>query len=383
MNYTIDDMVMAINVSKAKGYIFTKEDFAEMIRGPLPGAMRRFWYVYTINKEPLYVRRVQGAYDLEYFLSGCYMPTNGQDESWKDKWVFDGEHSSPGIVEALEKRGAFKNISKDKIRKPIKGVPDQGIRETADNPGTHPNIDIDKRVKVEEDNILIDGEPILSEYDLPYPDKRAETERFLFLGIHGENPFCYPFLEKLIIIDKTDLTWKEIPLYEYIGKNPYGKESALLDLNVVGNSVYAVSEIATVRIHPERIFAREPEMGEVYQTDDNAGLKGMFTYEIIENDGILLRLKPGFKKTDLLRYNGFNASYDTFKIWDLTESTSYMLLLDYETCESKEVSWGSSTTIVSGSYWQRRDGLLQCIKEILPNHPAFREEGYVEVIQQK
>ena len=232
-------------------------------------------------------------------------------------------------------------------------------------------------------NVYINGKAV---YDAgsrrhPYCDIFCVTDEYAFLGIHGCNPGCYPFLDRMLIIRLSDLKHREIKLWPLIGEAKYDEKSKLCSVKMRYGKVCVSSSIRKAEIYPHRIFAEDLRPGTTVSPKYNGTLASCFDYKVLEDYGILIKLKDTLTPLDLLEFHGFNADYDIFKLWDLGAGTSFLLFTDSQTRKSWTVSWGNSTSMVGNDIWERRDGLLDAIKKVFPNHPAYREELYGKVIQ--
>lgn len=313
------------------------------------------WHSACIKGTHFVYRYCNDVYDMKHFISGDYLA----DDSFKYEliWEIDENASDPDMITSLKRMGLLKS-GNDKRDFPI---------------------------KITEDQIYILDQPVLSGRERPYNLKDVSycDEDYSFIGVHSFNPGCYEYLDRIVVVNNHNFKFYKIFAYLFIGseRDKYGDESKLQKIWKEDGKYFAKSEYKTIQIFPKKIFSEDVKPGDIFSTNENKEMKDMFLYEVLEDYGILMTLKDGVSKLDLLKFHGFNAEFDTFKIWDLDKSTSYFLLYDSVSDKTKEVSWGNSTSCVSGSYWQRRDGLLDSIKKVIPNHPAYKEEQFVKIIE--
>lgn len=256
-----------------------------------------------------------------------------------------------------------------------------------------PAIEVQKYHLSYEDNgwyhnsqIFIKGKPVLQfGRDFLYENHYLETKDYIYYGIHSHNPGCYEFLDRLLVIRKEDYEYKMVSLWDVIGYRPYKESSALIDLSIQKSQknpeglVVVSSQIGKAIVHPERIFAKDAQELEHFEPQGPlTELKNCFTYDITKGHGILLRLKEEIPKSHLLFFSGFSDDYDTFKFDSLHAFTKTLLFTNSKCGGSWQISWGNRTTMTTDAVWSRRDQLLQCVKEVIPNHPAYREDLYFE-----
>ena len=244
-----------------------------------------------------------------------------------------------------------------------------------------------KGVEIDEKNIYVNGTPVLKGRDVPYEDIILQKGRYIMIGVHGCNPSCYKYLDEICVISLPDLKAKVLKVFHMLGNDHYDEKSKLRGIWLEDGEFHAKSDLHEIIINPDMIFA--PNIPKGYKAEVGDGkdlcpseLKKCFTFEVLEDYGILIKLREGIPREHLLKFHGFGMTYNAFKIWDLGKGTSHMMFIDTDKPNGNclTVSWGHSTSCVSDAIWQQRDELLKCVKELMPNHPDYRNEFYIKRI---
>ena len=309
------------------------------------------------------------AFFRDYYLDGYFTETPVDFDSYHDAEVYAREHGLSDdaeilhiIVKALGNDCPETDAKKSKWSKTMPVFID----------GT--GSDINPNGYYENGQVFVDGVNVLEGRETPYRDMLVITDEFTYVGIHSCNPGCYSYLDKVLVVRNSDLSYKKVPLWKLFGTlNPITELSA----NINGLVTVSNGKKSAI-VHPLRIFDDTELRGTTipYHPElKNKDFADFFEYRILGDYGVIMTLKED--KMKLLDYPGFNLMWDTFKFWNLGCGTSYLLFLNSEKGTSWEVSWGNSTTITDGSVWQRRDLLLDAMKKKIPTHPAWKEECYL------
>ena len=225
-----------------------------------------------------------------------------------------------------------------------------------------------------------------------YPDLIAENEKYIVIGQHGENPGCYPYLDRVICIEKATNKNVTVLLHKYLshGREKYGKETKLSLLTTYGwrtGDFLVGSELNGVCLHCNMVFAPYTEVGETrLPAFDKTRLATYFDYEIAADDDVIFRLKPGVQRVELMRFPGFTNKYDVYKLSGgilSGKGQSYLYMVDTarDTCDRYD--YGGSTTCCSNAIWDLKKQLVDCAKEMFPNLSKFRELSYVTEFSDK
>lgn len=214
-------------------------------------------------------------------------------------------------------------------------------------------------------------------------DYMASDGKYVIIGVHNCNPGCYEYLEMILVYDIANDRHKLIRVWDVIGDTSHSKADKLLSVKYENGNFVIRSGMKSAYVFPENIMADDMAPGTIVKpTLDLAKMETCFDYEIMDDMAVLMTLKEEVPMTQFLKWTGFNMDYDAFKVWGsiVCGGQSYLMFVNTKTGKSWTVSYGHSTTMVSGEIWQRKDKLIECMKKILTNHPKFREYSYTQVL---
>ena len=233
---------------------------------------------------------------------------------------------------------------------------------------------------IDDSIVTFHGNNILEKNTSVYANMYTENDKYIVIGIHGYNPHCYPYLDRIIIIQKSTNTCKTIRLYTVIDK---AQLQNILMTDGAPDSIFFTTTSAKGYLNCKEIFDdRKCIPHTKYNSSkvpDEEILSSLFTYEITDGYGILMKLKEDVDPNVLLRFDGFKNDYNAFKLWSSDKNTTEpntLLFIDTNKYCTQAITWGRSTTIASDYVWQCRDKLLKCVKKVLPFHPMFQNDKY-------
>lgn len=215
-----------------------------------------------------------------------------------------------------------------------------------------------------------------------YSNKHAENDNYVAIGLHGYNPNCYPYLDKVLLVSKKTNARHILNLFHKIDqaqlKTIYFKDEN--QTKVYFETYTQNGYIDCQKIFDTRTCTPHKEYC-IYPFIEAEKLETYFTYTITDELGVLMRLRPNTTPNDLLMFDGFSNEYDAFKIWS-TESENHLSFINTKDYKTWHVTWGKSTSVVSDeSVWQCRDKLLKCIEMAIPFHPKFRTDKHYIFIE--
>lgn len=222
-----------------------------------------------------------------------------------------------------------------------------------------------------------------TKYDV-YRELVAENDKYFAVGMHGENSGCYPYLDVVFIGDKTTGAFEVIKVFKIIGVGsdgrPFtsGNEGQLRTIGFADEStLLCQSASANAKVDLSLAFYPTEKVGETASPKyDTLKLESYFDYEVVEDGGILLTLKDTVPRTQLLKWNGFDLSYNCFKLWGSFGGggQAHFMMADSITNESFTVTYGSSTTMTSDYIWERRNHIRDCCRKMFPYHSQIRDD---------
>lgn len=245
-----------------------------------------------------------------------------------------------------------------------------------------------ERNEIGEQIIWIDGRKMNG----VYTGMKAENDSFVVLGMHDENPRCYKWLDYAVVYEKSTEKYGLVRLYTLLavnsdGQPKYNNDGAkLLSLwyDDMSKSFYAKSDYATVVINVNNVVADDVKPGFVYENKNPSknDISSCFIYEVLSDMSVVMMLNPKISRNSMFKWPGFTKDYDMFKLSGAIEGygQSYLVFANTDDNKTWTVSYGISTTMTSDAVWKRRDVLVNCIKEKIPNHPSIRESTYMTKI---
>ncbi len=216
----------------------------------------------------------------------------------------------------------------------------------------------------------------------------VSNDKYAAIAIHGFTREDHSSKDSILVISKTNGE------YFFVRFKNLFKDANLLSLVVkekepdrIFFSVYSCSAKGGRRgyVDCQKLFAKGECLPgsrfEIPVSGEHPKLEEMFTYTVTDRYGILMQLKDGMDRNDLLRFDAFDNQYNAFKIWGDNGSVDWersgnLLLVDSAKHESRHITWGKETSNVSRSIWDRRDRLIECMITALPFHQAFRKDRY-------
>jgi hypothetical protein len=235
-------------------------------------------------------------------------------------------------------------------------------------------------ITVSEEGISIDGSLVFENADnySVYENISLETKDYALYGLHGVNPYCYPFLDGVFVINKNTGEYKDVDVYEFLYCEGRNKTPLRTIVQLDKDTFVALDESGEgAIIDTKLIFATPLKAGDTITPEyDINKLETYFNYYVgegneIDEPTIVMTLKEDVPITNLLRFNGLTTAFDIFKFsGPIYEYGSSELLMCYsKNNDIFDIHWGSSTSIVSEQTWDRKDTLLSCVEKVAPTLP--------------
>jgi hypothetical protein len=228
-------------------------------------------------------------------------------------------------------------------------------------------------VKINENGIYI-GDKLVEGTRGAYGNLWIENDKYVLVGVHGDDKRAgYKYKDWLFVCSKETGEYKMLWLYDKIGRFPYDEQSRLTYLEMLSKNLFSVgSDFKMAVVDADMVFKENVKPGEIiYPKPEKNDLANCFTYEICEDNAVIMRLKSGLTKMDLLKYPWFGTQYDTFKLWDFHDAKkAHLVMADSVTgnCDYRT----NSDIVAENIIRQLKDCIVRCI----PNHPYVRELTY-------
>lgn len=204
---------------------------------------------------------------------------------------------------------------------------------------------------------------------------RAANEKYEVVGLHSYNPGCYKYLEEALIINKETGEYKILRLWPVLGKNYNDEGSKLEKITKAKNGFIVISQNGKGFINPEVVFGKAVKVGDTINPKYDPGkLETYFIYEICHGNDVLMTLKEEVPRTQLLRWPGFDLSYNAFKFSGIGAMQSSLAFINTENNHCWSIDWGNSTTLTSDEVWKKKKELYRCMKTVIPTHPGLRDD---------
>ena len=244
------------------------------------------------------------------------------------------------------------------------------------------------RITANQKGISVDGKLVFenTQERYVYKDIHLTTKDYALYGVHGENPHCYPYLDKVFVLNKATGESQIVNVFEQISDKSYKIPLATIE-KLDKDTFIAIGETGKKAIIDAKLmFTPELKVGDtISPTYDKEKLETYFDYYIGEGSepdkpSVLMTLKDDVPRTNLLRFNGLSLEYDIFKFSGniYNYGTSALMMCDSKENSSWTIHWGHSTTLTSEEIWDRRNTLRQCLEKMTPNLPQVKEQLIVQ-----
>ncbi len=238
-------------------------------------------------------------------------------------------------------------------------------------------------IEIKNDGLYINNNLVTS-MDKVYKNLRAENDNYICMGIHAENPGCYKYLDKVLLIEKRTGKYEFVNVSKVIGdQRHFDEESKLIKVACSGDNFIVASSIAKAIVYPYVLFDESLKEGDIVKPKlDMSKPETYFNYEVCTDEDVIITLKKEVPKAQLLRLPGFNMTYDTFKFSGaiINYGQSSLMFVDSTTGQSWSVSYGHSTTMTTDEVWKCKNFLVNCMLKAIPTHRKLRDTAVMQKV---